>query len=272
MRVVRRCYRDAQTVSESLLFKLTRFPFLANAIGVLTPMLTIILYATLHAVRNSKPLDVETAFTIIAILTMVTHPANMVMTMVPRGIASFASFERVQTYLLNSVKEDRRLLSRNVALQANEPRRPSTGSGIRLQDVTIRLGRERQPILENLNIDIQRQWIVVCAGPVGSGKSVLAKAILGEIAVDSGTVEVASKRIGLCAQTPWLEDGTIREAICASMDPWENEQDQMRYEQAIRFCCLDHDLDALPDGDQTVVGSRGMNLSGGQRQRVVCAP
>jgi hypothetical protein len=36
------------------------------------------------------------------------------------------------------------------------------------------------------------------------------------------------------------------------------------------MCCLTHDFASLPDGDQTQIGSKGLNLSGGQRQRVVC--
>ncbi len=242
----------------------------ANALGIFTPVLTIILYATLPVFGHAGSLDVETAFTTVAILTLVTHPANMVMTLVPRGIAFLAGFDRIQTYLLSSAKEDGRLVSRVTTLPNDAFHRPSTGSAIRLEDVTIRLGREHRSVLENLTFDIQRQWTAVCAGPVGSGKSVLAKTILGEIAVDTGTVEVASKRIGFCAQIPWLPDGAIRDVICAFADTSANEQDRTRYEQAVRLCCLEHDLDALPDGDRTVVGSRGMNLSGGQRQRVVC--
>jgi ABC-type multidrug transport system fused ATPase/permease subunit len=45
--------------------------------------------------------------------------------------------------------------------------------------------------------------------------------------------------------------------------------DQVLYEEALRTCCLDYDLQRLPKGDKTVVGSRGVNLSGGQRQRLV---
>ena len=39
----------------------------------------------------------------------------------------------------------------------------------------------------------------------------------------------------------------------------------------IDSCCLQSDLDLLSDGDQTVVGERGINLSGGQRQRISIA-
>jgi len=37
----------------------------------------------------------------------------------------------------------------------------------------------------------------------------------------------------------------------------------------LEACCLVHDLDSLPNGDETLIESGGFNLSGGQRQRVV---
>ncbi|EED19895.1 multidrug resistance protein, putative [Talaromyces stipitatus ATCC 10500] len=43
------------------------------------------------------------------------------------------------------------------------------------------------------------------------------------------------------------------------------------YHEIIEICCLNHDFKNLPGGDQTQIGSKGLNLSGGQRQRVSLA-
>lgn len=45
--------------------------------------------------------------------------------------------------------------------------------------------------------------------------------------------------------------------------------DEERYRAVIKACCLDQDISDLPDGDETQVGSSGVNLSGGQKQRLV---
>jgi ATP-binding cassette, subfamily C (CFTR/MRP), member 1 len=102
------------------------------------------------------------------------------------------------------------------------------------------------------------------AGPVGSGKTTLANAILGEVPFVAGSISVSSTRIGYCQQSPWLPSGTIKEVICGFL-----REDPGWYEQVVRLCCLHEDILSFPKGDQTMIGSRGLNLSGGQRQRVV---
>lgn len=49
------------------------------------------------------------------------------------------------------------------------------------------------------------------------------------------------------------------------------EMEEERYEKALRACCLLDDLKALPGGDMTEIGERGINLSGGQKARVTLA-
>lgn len=86
----------------------------ANALGMFAPVITIVLAAKGEGLGlggsgdGKKGLDTETAFTAVAILGMVTHPANMVMTIVPRIVAAFASFERVQAFLTDESRSDER--------------------------------------------------------------------------------------------------------------------------------------------------------------------
>ncbi len=98
-----------------------------------------------------------------------------------------------------------------------------------------------------------------------SGKSTLLRAILGEVPIVEGSIKLSSRQIAYCAQRPWLPSGTIKEVIQGATDSF----DERRYDEVTENCCLIHDFDTLHDGDETQVGSRGMNLSGGQRQRVV---
>lgn len=211
-------------------------------------MLTVVFYAA----TGDGSLDAETAFTTVALLTMVIHPANMVMTIVPRIVTSFANFDRVQAYLLESTRQDQRVIAASTT--------------IRLENATVKTLKTADPVLQNASLATSYSKIVSISGPVGSGKSLFASMLLGEVSLSQGVVALPTRRIGFCAQLPWLPDGTLRDIICN----FEEEVDALWYEKVLNACCLIHDLTTLSDGDGTMVGTRGMNLSGGQRQRVVC--
>lgn len=221
--------------------------------GIYSPAVTIIIFAVIANSRGQR-LDAETAFTTMAVLSMVTHPANMVMTIVPRAIAAFAGFDRIQNYLLRPSLQDTREVIQGSPAEPNH--------AIRIRGLT--LGEKQPPLLRDVNIDVSPGRFVIVSGFVGCGKSTLLRAILGEVAPVQGNIGVSTRHIAYSAQRPWLPGGTIKEVIVGS-----SVGDDQWYREAIEACCLSPDLDALSEGDGTQVGSGGLNLSGGQRQRVV---
>ncbi|KAI1135027.1 ABC transporter [Hypoxylon sp. FL0543] len=242
----------------------------ANANGMFAPVVTLVLYVILAKVRGGG-LDTETAFTTVAILSMVTHPANMVMTFVPRVIASFASFERIQSFLLEPSRQDYRIeLADPQKTSGSEA--PETDPGtvpclsVNLEGLFV---GESRFALDGVDLTIKKGSIVICTGATAAGKTTLARSILSEVPF-AGTVGVSSKRIGYCSQSPWLPNGTIRQVITSLADDIA-VADLGWYETVIDACCLTKDIDELPNGDETLVGSRGSNLSGGQRQRLALA-
>lgn len=210
-----------------------------------------------------------------AILSMVTHPANMVMTIVPRAVAAFAGFERIQSFLLRpSLQDNRGTLPRPTLsnLASDTSSGHLTKPSPVIQILQLRIGH-KQIILENINIEVRAKSLTIISGPTGSGKSSLLRAIIGEVVPAGGSIALSTRQIGYCAQRPWLPSGTIKEVIYGTKDiDSATAHDHERwYNTVTNICCLTHDFDSLPDGDQTQIGSRGLNLSGGQRQRVVCA-
>ena len=73
-------------------------------------------------------------------------------------------------------------------------------------------------------------------------------------------------RIAYVSQTAWIQSGTIRENIL-----FGSAIDDAKYQETLRRCCLEKDLELLPYGDLTEIGDRGINLSGGQKQRIQLA-
>ncbi|KAH8684429.1 putative ABC transporter [Tricladium varicosporioides] len=240
----------------------------ANALGIFSPAITLAIFAVISK-AHGRSLDTETAFTTIAILSMVTHPANMVMTFVPRVVASFAGFDRIQNFLLRPFLHDHRgrlpkATSQSLSLDLVSDQLTKPGLAILIQQLTI---DKRQPILENVTMEVASGSIVIISGPVGSGKSTLLRTMLGEVIPAQGLIKLSTRRIAYCAQRPWLPRGTIKEVIHGKTDQVDNKW----YHEVINMCCLIHDFNSLPNRDDTQIGSRGLNLSGGQRQRVALA-
>lgn len=78
-----------------------------------------------------------------------------------------------------------------------------------------------------------------------------------------------SKVCGSISYTPqeaWLLNMTLRENIL-----FGSEYDEVKYQEVIKVCALNRDLQLMADGDRTEIGERGINLSGGQRQRISLA-
>lgn len=106
----------------------------------------------------------------------------------------------------------------------------------------------------------------VC-GEVGSGKSSILAALLGELQpLDPSHGPLLKGQVAYCSQVPWIMAATLRDNILFG-HPWDEE----RYHQVLQACALRQDLEELPAGDSTELGEQGINLSGGQKARVALA-
>lgn len=149
-------------------------------------------------VARSGNIDTETAFTTIAILGMVTHPANMVMTIVPRVVAAFSGLRRIQSFLLHE------------SLQAHRGTLLKRSPAIRIRQ--LRIGY-KPLILEDIDIEVAVGSFVLISGPTSSSKSTLLHAILREVVPAHGLISLLTQQIVYYTQKPWLPNGTIREVI-----------------------------------------------------------
>uniref|UniRef100_A0A8D3DC56 Multidrug resistance-associated protein 4 n=1 Tax=Scophthalmus maximus TaxID=52904 RepID=A0A8D3DC56_SCOMX len=118
------------------------------------------------------------------------------------------------------------------------------------------------PSLQNVSVNVKSHKLLTVIGPVGAGKSSLLSAILRELPLDTGTLQVKGQ-LTYASQQPWLFPGTIRSNIL-----FGRELNSTKYEEVIRACALKRDLELLPDGDRTLIGDRGATLSGGQKARI----
>jgi ABC-type multidrug transport system fused ATPase/permease subunit len=131
-------------------------------------------------------------------------------------------------------------------------------------------------ILSGITMSACAGELVMVIGKVGSGKSSLLAAILGEMEQTAGASRVSEGlKIAYAAQEPWVRSASVRSNIDFSAERSEGGGDESDegsvYSQVVKASQLLPDMRMLPAGDATMVGERGITLSGGQKARVCFA-
>ncbi len=148
---------------------------------------------------------------------------------------------------------------------------------VSFDDVTF--GYDEEPVLDDVDFDVQPGETVGLVGPTGAGKTTIVKLLLRLYDVDEGAVRVdgydvrdltlASLResMGYVGQENFLFDGSVEENIKYGAFDADHEAvvEAAKRAQAHEF------IMNMPEGYDTEVGERGVKLSGGQRQRVAIA-
>ena len=169
-----------------------------------------------------------------------------------------------------------------------DPHEPAAIRGaIEFDDVTFGYG-DRDPVLTDVSLSIERGETIGLAGETGAGKSTLTRLVPRFYDVDSGSVRVDGvdvrayarqslrQGIAIVGQSPYLFSGTVAENIAygdrATLTALRNGEsvpeaviDAADAAEADRF------VEELPNGYRTEIGERGVKLSGGQRQRLAIA-
>lgn len=145
--------------------------------------------------------------------------------------------------------------------------------------VTFKYPKSHTPVVKDLSLKIQPGQKVALVGSSGAGKTTLVNLLCRLYDVDSGSVRIDGhnikdlelkslyESIGVVSQDTFLFNSTIEDNIRFGRVEATTEE----VIEAARKAHLHDFITQLPDGYQTVVGSRGMKLSGGQRQRLAIA-
>jgi ATP-binding cassette subfamily B protein len=151
---------------------------------------------------------------------------------------------------------------------------PARGA-IEARGLTVRYPDAPRPALVDVTFRVEPGELVAVVGPVGCGKTTLARALGRMVEVEPGQlwfdgVDVTRldlaelrRRVALVPQEGYLFTATLADNLRYG-DPQASLE---QVERSAREARLEADVKGFPDGYQTLVGERGITLSGGQRQR-----
>ncbi|KAH9151851.1 hypothetical protein LEN26_003771 [Aphanomyces euteiches] len=228
------------------------------------PILSFAICLAVYTAQGNT-LTPSVAFTTLAYMNVARLPCTVFSTSIIMAYESLASCKRLGEFLLSDEIDDTKQIEAGETATIEitdgnfswnvDPCEPTNSDTAVATPLT----------LNNIYLTITPKSLTIIVGAVGSGKSSLINAILGEIQQVSGTRRVAG-RISYVSQEPWIQHASLKDNILFAGD-----FDEDRYDRVLAACQLKTDLAILPQGDATEIGERGINLSGGQKARVSLA-
>ncbi|EKG09624.1 Putative ABC transporter protein [Macrophomina phaseolina MS6] len=254
---------ERSTELKALKVRLVLWSFAATIWYVVPLLITFLSFVVYVTIAGNKLLP-SVAFTALSLFNLLKAPLDQFVGMLARLQDARVSINRVQEFLFDEETAKYKQIDPGEA----------TTDAIILENATFSWtpkmpgnSQHAPPIaLSGITAEFGPGSLNVIAGPVGSGKSALLLALLGELNLLGGKFQGPAGPVAYCAQDAWLLNASIRENILFT-EPWEPE----RYRTVIEACALDPDLLTLDAGDLSLAGDRGIFLSGGQKQRIALA-
>lgn len=232
---------------------------LANFTWSSTPFLVSCSTFAVFVLTQSTPLTVDIVFPALTLFNLLTFPLAILPMVITSIIEASVAVGRLTAFFTAEELQPDALTIEPVVEQLGE-------ESLRIRDGTFSWNRyEDRNALEDINFSVSKGELTCVVGRVGSGKSSLLQALLGELYKVKGEVIVHGST-AYVAQQAWAMNASVRENIV-----FGHRWDPIFYEKTVKACALTEDFAQLPDGDSTEVGERGISLSGGQKARLTLA-
>uniref|UniRef100_A0A8C8K681 ATP-binding cassette, sub-family C (CFTR/MRP), member 6a n=1 Tax=Oncorhynchus tshawytscha TaxID=74940 RepID=A0A8C8K681_ONCTS len=219
-----------------------------------TFLIAFAMFGVYVLIDDKNVLDAQKVFVSMALINILKTPLSQLPFAMSTTMQAIVSLKRLGKYLCSEeLKDD------NVA------KAPLNGEGVLIDNGMFSWTKEGPPCLKRINVRVPQGSLVAVVGHVGSGKSSLLSAMLGETEKRSGSVSIKGS-VAYVPQQAWIQNATVQDNVT-----FGREKQKTWYQRVLDACALLPDLEILPAGDSTEIGEKGLNLSGGQKQRVSLA-
>uniref|UniRef100_A0A672I9F9 ABC-type glutathione-S-conjugate transporter n=1 Tax=Salarias fasciatus TaxID=181472 RepID=A0A672I9F9_SALFA len=231
---------QAEDIREKELKVMTKFSYLSSVSTFLLTcapaLVCLVSFAVFVGVSPDNMLTAEKAFTSISLFNILQFPLAMLPMIIASIVLALYLYICVLSFCLSE-------------------------TAVSVCDGTFAWERDAEPV----SLEIKPGQLVAVVGAVGSGKSSLISALLGEMHSTKGFINIQGS-IAYVPQQAWIQNATLRDNVL-----FGSPNDERRFNEVIKACALEPDLELLPGGALTEIGEKGINLSGGQKQRVSLA-
>ncbi|KAM4634683.1 multidrug resistance-associated protein 1-like isoform 2-T2 [Polymixia lowei] len=221
-----------------------------------TFLIAFAMFGVYVLIDDKNVLDAQKVFVSMALINILKTPLSQLPFAMSTTMQAIVSLRRLGKFLCqDELKPD------NVEQIPYSP----DGDAVVVEAGTFAWSKEGPPCLRRITVHVKQGSLVAVVGHVGSGKSSLLSAMLGETEKRSGHASVKGS-VAYVPQQAWIQNATLKDNIV-----FGQERKESWYHRVVEACALLPDLEILPAGDSTEIGEKGLNLSGGQKQRVSLA-
>uniref|UniRef100_A0A8C9T6S9 Canalicular multispecific organic anion transporter 1-like n=1 Tax=Scleropages formosus TaxID=113540 RepID=A0A8C9T6S9_SCLFO len=206
-------------------------------------LVSLATFAVFVSASNENNLDAEKAFTSISLFNILRFPLAMLPQLISALVQTTVSNKRLEKFLGGD-----ELDSTTVRHDSN------IDTAVSVCAATLAWEKDAEPVLKNVSLDIKPGSLVAVVGAVGSGKSSLISALLGEMHNLKGYINIQGS-LAYVPQQAWIQNATLKDNIL-----FGSQLEEKRYQMVLNACALRADLELLPAG-----------IDGGQKQRVSLA-
>jgi ABC-type multidrug transport system fused ATPase/permease subunit len=239
--------------AQELIFMKKRLNFSVVLIVIHWIMPLLLCLSTLGAYVkiNDKLLDIADLMTALEIIDNLRGPIIYLPDRIRELINAYVSMNRVAAYLkINTEKK------------SNITKKKDNEYSINI--VNAKIGINKEKILMSINeLKLKKNETAIIIGETGSGKSCLIKSLIDRLIILNKKEFNIDGKISYTSQTPFIINSTVKDNIL-----FYSKYNEERYKKVIKYCELERDIQSLPAGDLTEIGTNGANLSGGQKSRI----
>lgn len=235
----------------------------ANFTWNLAPFLVSCSTFGVFVLTQKKSLSTDLVFPALSLFNLLSFPLAVVPMVITNIVEAQVAVGRLTKYLTSSELQDNAVVKLPPATELGQV-------AVSIKNGTFLWSKAKgeqnyKVALSNINLLAKKGQLDCIVGKVGSGKSSIIQAMLGDLYKLDGEVALHGK-VAYVPQVPWIMNGTVKDNIL-----FGHVYDAEFYNQVLKACALTVDLAILPKGDRTEVGEKGISLSGGQKARLSLA-
>ena len=239
-------------------------------------MLQLLLFASIAGVVIF--IKLQYPFDFVSIIPAIGTFAFAIFRILPK-MSSFGSYRMQLMNIFPNVEAVFELLKDTTYNKIKNGNKEFAGlnSGIELRNVEF-AHKNREILLNNVSLEINKNKITAIVGASGSGKSTIVDLLLRLYDADEGGIYINNvnikeynissvlERVGFVSQETFIYNTSVKDNMTFGREYTEQE-----IIEAAELANADEFIQRLPEKYDTIVGDRGVRLSGGEKQRIAIA-